>query len=190
MRWPSRSIASRSTRGARRSVTATPRRYLRATISYAPCAPRTARLRWNQGRRREATHSTSRGAQAVLLSEARKFEDALPLLMEAFEGYRSQRGLTHPSTISLVVNVSQVLFVVPLLTEGLDSEQSRERGIAITREVLDACSSAASGGTDRSEGDRAAHGRQAKMLAAHLVKLLKAIGRTEEVEKVVAEFGL
>ena len=126
----------------------------------------------------------------MLLSEARKFEDALPLLMEAFEGYRSQRGLTHPSTISLVVNVSQVLFVVPLLTEGLDSEQSRERGIAITREVLDACSSAASGGTDRSEGDRAAHGRQAKMLAAHLVKLLKAIGRTEEVEKVVAEFGL
>ena len=126
---------------------------------------------------------------AVLLSEARKFEDALPLLMEAFEGYRAQRGLTHPSTASLVVNVSQVLFVVPLQTEGLDAEQSRARGIAITREVLDACS-AAIGDTDVSESDRAAHGRQAKMLAGHLVKLLKVIGQTEEMEKVVAEFGL
>ena len=107
---------------------ATPRRGRRD----APWRPVTHARRLALDARREtlgdshAATLSSCNNLAVLLSEARKFEDALPLLMEAFEGYRAQRGLTHPSTASLVVNVSQVLFVVPLQTEGLDAEQAAE----------------------------------------------------------------
>ena len=122
---------------------------------------------------------------AVLLSEMRKFDAALPLLLEAFAGYRAQLGLTHPSSVSLVTNLSQVLFVAQ--TDGQSADESRQRGVALTREVLDACAAAAAAADDGAAGQ---HARHAKLLAAHLVKLLKALGDQPAIEQLTAEYGL
>ena len=87
--------------------------------------------------------------------------------------------------VSLVINLSQVLFVVQ--AEGLSADESKARGVALSREVLDACAAAAS---EPHATDAAQQTRHAKLLAAHLAKLLAHLGRTDEAEALKAEHGL
>ena len=109
------------------------------------------------------------------------------LLLEAYAGYSEQLGLPHPSTVSLATNVSQVLFVVQ--PEGKTPEESRARGLEITREVLAAVQAAAADASCPA-ANAAVHQRNVGTLAKHLVKLLKAMGNHEEAAAVAAEHGL
>ena len=124
---------------------------------------------------------------AVLLSEMKNYPEALPLLLEAYAGYKSQLGLCHPSTVQLVRNLSQVLFVCQ--TDGQTVDESKQRGVGLTREVLEAVTKASTDEYAPAEA-RAKHTKDSKLLAMHLLKLLRNVGDQEAIASHCEQFGL